>query len=174
MIFQQRDFRRGLVVRLPGFLIIGAMKAGTTTLYHDLLTNPQVFFPLDKEPGNLASHDVLGEDGRGRYASIFKTARPDQICGEASTTYTKLPMNIVAQIGIEQHGVRRFELADNRIVEYPVGEARMRLLEDELVVLIVFAPDDTAPLLGATALQLFGLGVDPVNHRLIPVPALMK
>ena len=93
---------------------------------------------------------------------------------DTGTTYTTLPVNIVAQIGIEQHGVRRFELADNRIVEYPVGEARIRLLEDELVVLIVFASPDTVPLLGATALQLFSLGVDPVNHRLIPVPALMK
>ena len=39
-------------MRLPNFLIIGAMKAGTTTLYRDLLTNPRVFFPLDKEPAN--------------------------------------------------------------------------------------------------------------------------
>ncbi len=78
-------------MRLPDFLIIGAMKAGTTTLYRDLLTNPQVFFPLDKEPGNLASDDVLTEAGRRRYASIFKAARSDQICGEASTAYTKLP-----------------------------------------------------------------------------------
>jgi hypothetical protein len=31
--------------RLPDFLIIGAMKAGTTSLYRDLLTNPAVFFP---------------------------------------------------------------------------------------------------------------------------------
>ena len=67
------------------------MKAGTTTLYRDLLTNPRIFFPRDKEPGNLAEDDVVAEAGRGRYASIFKAARSDQICGEASTAYTKLP-----------------------------------------------------------------------------------
>ena len=78
-------------MQLPDFLIIGAMKAGTTTLYHDLLTNPCVFFPADKEPGNLAVDDVLTEAGRRRYASMFKAARSDQICGEASTAYTKLP-----------------------------------------------------------------------------------
>ena len=78
-------------MQLPDFLIIGAMKAGTTTLYHDLLTNPCVFFPPDKEPGNLTVDDVLTEAGRRRYASMFKAARSNQICGEASTTYTKLP-----------------------------------------------------------------------------------
>ncbi len=67
------------------------MKAGTTTLYRDLLTNPRIFFTLDKEPGNLASDDVLTEAGRRRYASIFKGAGSDQLCGEASTVYTKLP-----------------------------------------------------------------------------------
>ena len=82
---------RGLSVRLPDFLIIGAMKAGTTSLYHDLLSNPQIFFPLDKEPGNLASDDVLTENGRRRYASILRAARSEHLCGEASTAYTKLP-----------------------------------------------------------------------------------
>ena len=35
------------------------------------------------------------------------------------TTYTTLPMNIIFQIGIKEQSVRRFELADNRIVGYP-------------------------------------------------------
>ncbi len=78
-------------MRLPDFLIIGSMKAGTTTLYRDLLTNPQIFFPLDKEPGNLASDDVLTAAGQRRYAAIFKAARSGHLCGEASTAYTKLP-----------------------------------------------------------------------------------
>lgn len=78
-------------MRLPDFLIIGAMKAGTTSLYRDLLTNPRVFFPIDKEPGNLTKDDVLTETGRRAYAVLFNNAGPDQICGEASTQYTKLP-----------------------------------------------------------------------------------
>ncbi|MHC4414071.1 MAG: sulfotransferase family protein [Planctomycetota bacterium] len=78
-------------MRLPDFLIIGAMKAGTTTLYRDLLLHPQVFFPLDKEPSNLADDRVMADAGRRSYAALFERARPDQICGEASTAYTKLP-----------------------------------------------------------------------------------
>ena len=78
-------------MRLPDFLIIGAMKAGTTTLYRDLLTHPRVFFPLDKEPNNLTRERVLEDAGRSEYAALFKDAGPDQLCGEASTAYTKRP-----------------------------------------------------------------------------------
>lgn len=93
---------------------------------------------------------------------------------DTGSTYSTLPINIMSQIGIEQHGVRRFELADNRIVEYPVGYAQIRLEGQETIIQVVFAPEDTAPVIGATTLQLLSLGVDPVNHRLIPIPALMK
>ncbi len=76
---------------LPDFLIIGAMKSGTTSLYRDLLTHPRVFFPLDKEPENLCSDDVLTDAGRARYEKMFERAGPDQLCAEASTAYTKRP-----------------------------------------------------------------------------------
>ena len=78
-------------MRLPDFLIIGAMKAGTTTLFRDLETNPGIFFPKKKELGQLTRDEVLTDAGRRDYASHFRHARPDQKAGEASTDYTKLP-----------------------------------------------------------------------------------
>lgn len=77
--------------RLPDFLIVGAMKAGTTTIYADLGSHPRCFFPRDKEPGNLADDRVLTPAGRAAYAKLFAGASPDQLIGEASTVYTKLP-----------------------------------------------------------------------------------
>lgn len=76
---------------LPHFLIIGAMKAGTTTFYHDLLSHPGIFMPADKEPHALTEDTVLTDEGRAKYAALFDPARPGQKCGEASTGYTKLP-----------------------------------------------------------------------------------
>ncbi len=76
---------------LPSFLIIGAMKCGSTSLYRDLDTHPRVFFPIDKEPCNLCSDHVLTDEGQREYEAIFKRAAPDQLCAEASTDYTKLP-----------------------------------------------------------------------------------
>ncbi len=78
-------------MRLPDFLIVGAQKAGTTSLYFDLLKNPAVFMPSDKELGNLLDDDVCTPRGRAAYAKRFRRARPDQVCGEATTSYTKLP-----------------------------------------------------------------------------------
>ena len=67
------------------------MKAGTTTLYRDLLTHPRIFFSQDKEPGNLLDDAVLTPEGRAAYRALFAAASPDQLCAEASTAYTKRP-----------------------------------------------------------------------------------
>ncbi len=93
---------------------------------------------------------------------------------DTGATYTALPINLMAQFGVEQEDVRQFELADNQIVDYPVGQARIRIDGTELIVLVVFSPENTAPLLGATTLEIFGLGVDPVGQNLVPVTALLK
>ena len=92
---------------------------------------------------------------------------------DTGATYTTLPASMLNQLGIQPEGSRRFRLADNRQIEYEVGQARLRLEGQELVVLVVFAPEDASPLLGATALEIFGLGVDPIEQRLIPLPALL-
>jgi hypothetical protein len=86
-----REKRESAGERLPDFLIVGAMKAGTTSLYRDLLTQKSVFLPIDKEPHRLMTDRVLTPEGRAEYASLFRRARPDQVCGEASTGYTKAP-----------------------------------------------------------------------------------
>ena len=78
-------------MRLPDFLIIGGMKCGTTSLFFDLGLNPAVFLPADKEPHSLDSDRVLTPAGRREYARLFRGARRNQVCGEASTGYSKLP-----------------------------------------------------------------------------------
>ena len=69
---------------------------------------------------------------------------------------------------------RSFLLADDNMVQYEVGEARVRLEGRELTTLVVFGPEGAQPLLEATTLQLFSLAVDPVNERRVLVPAFLK
>ncbi|MEM8946034.1 MAG: sulfotransferase domain-containing protein [Planctomycetota bacterium] len=76
--------------RLPDFLIVGAMKSGTTTLYEHLDSNPNVFMSTPKEP-NYFSIDDIYEKGIHWYASLFASAKPDQVCGEASPSYSRFP-----------------------------------------------------------------------------------
>jgi len=92
---------------------------------------------------------------------------------DTGSTYTTLSGSLLARLGVGQEGYRRFELADNSVVEYPIGYARLRLNGNETIALVVFAPEDTSPLIGATTLENLGLAVDPVHRRLIPVPALL-
>lgn len=75
--------------RTPDFIIIGAAKSGTTTLYQYLCRHPQVYMSTPKEPDFFSIDDnyVRGIDC---YYSLFNDAKPYQICGEASTTYSRL------------------------------------------------------------------------------------
>jgi Sulfotransferase family len=76
---------------LPSFLIIGAMKAGTTTLYEDLVHVPGLYLPPEKEPDDLTYSEAETPRGRARYEAKFAACPPGAIAGEASTTYTKRP-----------------------------------------------------------------------------------
>ena len=93
---------------------------------------------------------------------------------DTGSTYTCLPGSVLSGLGIAVSERRPFELADDRIVQYDIGDARLRLDGREHFVVVVFGPEGSSPLLGATTLELFGLGVDPVARRLILVTGLMK
>lgn len=112
-------------MRGPHFLVVGAMKAGTTTLYRDLLSQPAVHFPVDKEPSHLADDDVLRPVGRRRYLDQFSAARPDQAVGEASTDYTKLPT--IAGVPQRAHAVLGGDLKVLYLVRHPVDRLRSHL-----------------------------------------------
>ena len=93
---------------------------------------------------------------------------------DTGATYTVLPEDALVRLGVQAIETVSFQLADDRIVEYQVGEARIRLDGRERTTLVVFGPEGAGPLLGATTLQLFNLAVDPTRERLVPVPALLK
>lgn len=76
--------------RLPDFAIIGAMKCGTSSLHEQLAQRPGIFMSDPKEP-QFFSDDEVFVRGLDWYASLFASARNDQICGESSTHYSKQP-----------------------------------------------------------------------------------
>lgn len=75
---------------MPTFLVIGAMKAGTTSLYHYLRAHPDVFMPLVKELDFFVEH-ANWRRGLAWYARQFEGAEGVTAVGEASTAYTKFP-----------------------------------------------------------------------------------
>lgn len=75
----------------PNFFIIGAPKAGTTTLYRWLDQHPDVFMPRIKEPNYFAG-DLPVEDRVSdlqEYMDLFKTAGQAAAIGEASVRYLR-------------------------------------------------------------------------------------
>ncbi|MEL6417066.1 MAG: sulfotransferase [Pseudomonadota bacterium] len=75
---------------LPDFLIIGAMKSGTTTLQAQLAAQPGLFMTNPKEP-NFFSDDPIYARGLDWYGALYADAASGDLKGEASTHYTKLP-----------------------------------------------------------------------------------
>lgn len=75
---------------MPNFLIIGAQKTGTTTLWAHLRNHPQVFLSENKEP-NFFVEELEWHRGREWYESLFDGASGATAVGEASTLYTMFP-----------------------------------------------------------------------------------
>jgi len=81
--------------RFPDFIIIGAQKGGTTSLWRWLCDHPQCFLPEFKEPNYFTRFEpwieLLASDEPIRdtdaYLNLFREAAPSQILGEASPSY---------------------------------------------------------------------------------------
>ncbi len=87
---------------------------------------------------------------------------------------TLLPRGILLELGVKVLDRANYELADQRIVEFEVGEVQIRIDGRERTALVVFGSADATPLLGATTMELFKFAADPVGRRLLPVPGLLK
>ena len=92
---------------------------------------------------------------------------------DTGASYTAVPASLLRRLGVQVLYYRNFELADGRATRLPFGVAKMRLSDEELPVYVVFAPDGTRPLLGATALEAFSLVVDPIRRKLVHTSALL-
>jgi len=78
-------------MNLPDFIIIGAAKSGTTTLFKYLSNNPVFFVTTPKEPEFFA-RDEIYNNGIEWYSNLFSGAKDSQISCEASTLYSLYPL----------------------------------------------------------------------------------
>lgn len=90
---------------------------------------------------------------------------------DTGALYTLLPADVVAGLGLRAVEDWHAQLASGERVVYPLGEVRLRLDGRERTTTFVSGPMGCPALLGALALETFGLAADPVHQRLIPVVA---
>jgi sulfotransferase family protein len=69
---------------LPGFVIIGVMKGGTTSLYYGLADHPNIQLPVTKQ---IHFFDLNYPKGRRWYEAHFPTRKAGKISGEATPDY---------------------------------------------------------------------------------------
>lgn len=74
----------------PDYMIIGAMKCGTSTLAAQLGAQDGLFMTDPKEPYYFSDDDVFAR-GPEWYAGLYADAAPGDLKGEATTHYTKRP-----------------------------------------------------------------------------------
>ncbi|MDB9823133.1 sulfotransferase [Deltaproteobacteria bacterium] len=119
-------------ISVPDFLIIGAMRSGTTSLYSYLSSHPDIFMPTLKEPQFFS---YLGEPVSPHppeirkepwtlkdYVQLFNPARQDQIIGEASTSYLYIYPKTQKNIRMI-YGPRTEELKIIGILRNPIERA---------------------------------------------------
>lgn len=94
-----------------------------------------------------------------------------EVMVDSGAAYTVLPASILEGLGVEPRETRGFVLADGHRVERGFGHTWMRLDGREYMSPVVFWDEGSTPLLGAVTLEIFGLCIDPVNGRLLPVDA---
>ena len=90
---------------------------------------------------------------------------------DTGAIYTFVPEDRLRQIGLEPLHSREIILADGRRDTRLLREAKLTIgeLGETMTCPVVFAPAGSLLLLGATALENFGVQADPMRKRLKPV-----
>lgn len=77
---------------LQPIFLIGAMKSGTTTIFNNLALHPEISTPPNKEPGFFCEKMGDPKYKVKDYYSIFELEKQHKYIFDASTHYTKYPI----------------------------------------------------------------------------------
>jgi predicted aspartyl protease len=107
---------------------------------------------------------------------IANPAEPERFFDElfwvdTGALYSFVPGKRLQEIGLEPIRSRELVMADGRHDTRLLGEARFTIEElgETLTCPVIFGPDDSLYLLGATALENFGVDADPTTKTLKPI-----
>ena len=94
---------------------------------------------------------------------------------DTGALYSFIPEDRLNEIGIRPLRTRELILADGRRDRRLLGEAVLAVpqLNESLTCPVIFAPKDSLYLLGATALENFGVQADPTTQQLKPIAAVI-
>src|SRR2546423_1114303 len=85
---------------------------------------------------------------------------------DPGATDSLAPAKELKKAGIKPRGRMTYELTNGQTIEYDFGLAEIEFMGEITSGRIIFGPDDSEPLLGATALESVGISVDPASRTL--------
>ena len=88
---------------------------------------------------------------------------------DTGASFSSMPTSLLSRLGLTPHRRASLKLADGRVAEYGVGHVHARIDGVEEDSLFIFGAEDAPPVIGAHTLQSMLLGVNPVDHTLVPV-----
>ncbi len=92
---------------------------------------------------------------------------------DTGASITAVPASVLRDLGVEPTMRRRFESAHGVSREMEVGQTWVSVEGEEILTYVLFNDEGTTPLLGALALEMAFLGVDPVHQKLVSVAGLI-
>ena len=87
---------------------------------------------------------------------------------DTGSEYNWIPEELLAELGVAPVRIDRFETADGRIIERPIGFAMIFAGGRSAPSIVVFAQAGEMALLGAHALEGLNLRVDLLRRELVP------
>ena len=86
---------------------------------------------------------------------------------DTGATLSWIPREVLDRLGVPRLARRPFLLADGKTIQRDTAGVLMRLNGTDGMVTVVVAEGSDAHLLGATALETLGFGVDPIRQQLL-------
>jgi clan AA aspartic protease len=88
---------------------------------------------------------------------------------DTGAAYSVVPRSLIEFLGYRPVRTQRVILADGRLEEWPVSHVDVECQGRRTTTPVLMSAPGAPVLLGATTLEELGLGVDPLNRRLVPV-----
>jgi len=92
---------------------------------------------------------------------------------DTDSTYSWVKRSRLEELGLRPMSRWKFKTIEGKIIERDIGEAVVECLGERATMIVVFAEDGDAEVLGVHAMEGLRLEVDPATRQLRKVEALL-
>lgn len=97
--------------------------------------------------------------------------RVRRVLVDTGSSYTWIDGDLLREIGVTPIGTERFKTIDKRTIERPVADILIEYEGSRRYCPVAFAEKEDANVLGATAMEIIGLEVDPSTREVRRITA---